>query len=487
MTLVLSHSVLCKAEPWQVFSIIAKPEDWPTLFEPCLAVDVVERANGIERICVTAKVNGEPRTWQSRRVVDHAELKIDAEMIAPLTLVAAMRTRWRIYGVGDRETLLVLEHDCDLATRVDGLVAGVETPAEAENWIRTAIDTNSATELENIRQHAEGSAGSTPGGDGLYRTSHMAICDAPADLVFPFVSDPSQWPRLFKACLSVEILPSDNKWQIAKIHADQEGRAVSWTTRRRVDVEALVVDYELLDPMPYTAAMSGRWRVVPLGPERCLLAVDRAWSIADPVAPLRGDITSIEDAAAFIARFVETNAKREMEVIAALAGDHTAGTLFIETEIDVEASADEIYHALANAAAWPSFAPHCRSLNVVYDDGVYQELLFEIETPTGAPEVFRSFRVCDRVNRRISFVQVEPPRTLERQHGGWSVEATPTGSQVTCRHYATPQRSVLAEVTGETTESGQDEAMRKMIEANSRAIVTACAAQIQARRKEQAA
>lgn len=487
MTVVLSHAILCRAEPWQVFSILATPENWPALFEPCIAVDIVERAEGIEKIAVTAMVNGQPRSWQSRRVVNQPGLKIDAEMIAPLALVAAMRTRWRVYGVGKGESLLVLEHDCDLVSKVEGLVPGVATQAEAENWIKTAIDTNSAIELENIRQNAERMTGRAPGKDGLYRASHMAICQAPAELVFPFVSDPLRWPDLFKACLAVEILSSDTEWQIFKVHADQEGTAASWTTRRRVDVNALIVDYKLIEPMPYTAAMSGRWRVVPLGPERCLLAVDRAWSIANPVVPLRGDIASIDAAAAFIARFVETNARREMEAIAAFAADHTAATLFIETAVDVEVSADKIYRALANAATWPSFVPHCQSLRVKFDDGVYQELFFEVETPTGEREVYRSFRVCDHVNHSISFVQVEPPRTLERHHGGWSVEATATGSRVTCRHFVVPRRAVVAKVTEKSNQREQDEVLRKMIEANGRALVAACVAHIRSDPKEQAA
>nr|WP_315860449.1 SRPBCC family protein [Rhizobium leguminosarum] len=324
-------------------------------------------------------------------------------------------------------------------------------------------------------------------GSGPYGSTHTAICEAPAHLVFPFISQPSHWPRIFKACLAVETLPSNDEWQLVRVHADQDGGIASWTTRRKVDADALIVDYQLVEPMPFTAAMSGRWRIVPIDQNRCLLAVDRSWSVADPVAPLREDITNVEEAAAFVARFVGTNARHEMEVITAIANDHAAAPLFVETSIDLPVSADEIYLALANAAAWPDFAPHCRSLKVSFDDGVYQEMRFEIETPSGARETFRSFRVCDRINRRISFVQIEPPQTLEHHHGLWSVETTPTGSRVTCRHFVTPKRAALAEYTGRFTQSEQDEALRQMIETNGRVIIDACAAHIRASLKEPAA
>lgn len=479
MTIVLSHALVCRAEPWRVFSIIATPEDWPALFEPCLAVDIINRTNGVEQIEVTATVNGRPHTWQSRRTLDQASLKIDAEMTAPFALVAAMRTRWRVYGLGKQESLLVLEHNCDLVPQVDGQIAGVETRVQAENWVKTAINTNSAIELENIRQHAERLIGTAKGRDGLYQASHMVICEAPADLVFPLVADPSRWPDLFKACLAVEALPSENEWQIVRIHADQGGSTTSWTTRRRVDDDAFIVDFELIDPMPYTAAMSGRWRVVPLGPEQCLLAVDRTWSIADPVAHLRSDITNTRDAAAFVAQFVETNARCEMEAIAAMAASgHTATMLFVETQVDVEVSADKIYRALVNAAAWPSFAPHCRSLRVSFDDGIHQELQFEIETLTGDKETIRSFRVCDHINRSISFVQVEPPRALDRHHGSWSIKPTANGARVTCHHFATPKQTFVAGPEAKRWKSQHDETLRKTIEANSQAIVMACVAHI---------
>ncbi|MGO6747876.1 SRPBCC family protein [Rhizobium ruizarguesonis] len=487
MTIVLSHSIVCHAEPWHVFSVIAKPEDWPVLFEPCVAVDVIERANGIERIAVTAMVNGHQQTWQSRRLVDATSLQIDVEMTDRLALVAAMRTRWRVYGTGNGQSVLVLEHECDLVSHIRGLVSGVNTSVEAERWITTAIDKNSTVELKNIRQAVERPSGMMPGADGLYRSSHATLCEAPADLVFPFVADPTRWPGLFKPCLAVETLPPDGDWNVVKIHADQGGREVSWTSRRRVNADARIVDYELADSMPYTDAMRGRWRVVPLGPRRSLLAVDRIWSIADPMAPLHEGITSSSDAAAFIARFVDTNARREMDEIAAIAADHTAAPLFIETELDVEVSADEIYAVLANASLWPAIAPHCRSLRVGFDDGVYQELCFEIETSTGEREAFRSFRVCNNAKRSISFVQVEPPGPLERHHGGWTITPTPTGARVTCRHFATPRRTTLTEVSGTTAPTQQDEALRGMIGANSKAIVMACVAHIQAGRKEQAA
>ena len=484
MTIILSHSIVCQAEPRRVFSVIARPEDWPALFEPCLAVEIIERDHGVERIAVTAMVNGEPRSWQSRRTVDEVCLRIDVEMIAPLVLVAAMRTRWRVYDLGQGQSLLVLEHDCDLVDTIGGLVAGVETPAQAKDWISSGIDSNSIVELENIRQAAEGLAAATPDADNLYRASHSVICEAPPTLIFPFVADPTRWPGLFKACTAVEVLSPDGAWDVVKIHADQAGRNVDWTTRRRVNAEALVVDYELIDPMPYTKAMSGRWRVVALGPERCLLAVERSWSIIDPVPALREEIATVAAAAAFVAGFVETNARREMEAIATIAADHTAAPLYIETEVYVDVDADAIYHTLANAGAWPTFAPHCRSLHVGFDDGVYQELLFEIETAAGEREVFRSFRNCNRVKRSISFVQVEPPRALERHHGRWQVAATPAGARVICRHFATPRRGEVADIIAAER---RDEALRKAIEANSRAIVLACEAHIKAGGRERAA
>lgn len=476
MIMNLSHSIVCYAEPQKVFSIISTPERWPSLFEPCIDVNIIERKNGIEQISVTALINGHPQTWQSRRNVNYDELQIDSEMITTLPFVASMCTRWRIYAVDNEQTLLVLEHDYEITPQIGNLISGVKNHDEAQEWIKNAIDTNSVTELKNIRDIVENFQVPKADEDEVYHASYNIVCENSAEKVFSFIADPLHWPNLFKACVSVENLTFENGWQNVKIHANQAGHHVSWVTRRKINNEALLIDYELVDPMPYTKAMKGRWRVVPLSPVRCLLAVDRSWLIDDNISNFDNNIKTQEEKINFINQFINTNTRQEMKELAFISKDHTNAPFFIETKIDVDVDAEKIYQFLKNAEEWPSFVPHCQALHVKFNDGVYQELFLDVKTSANDYEIFRTFRICNNEKKIISFVQVEPPHLLKLHHGSWNVVSTRTGARVTCLHFVTPRQPIDCHE--------QNENIRNVLEANSRNLVLACVQHIKTLQKE---
>src|SRR4051794_30847456 len=150
-----SHSVVCNAPRARVYALISRSSDWPAIFEPCEAVNVLEAGDGFEQIEITARVNGTPMTWQSRRRFLPDVFGIESTLVRPMKLVRAMTTSWRVAHINNEQCLLILEHEYDLDEEIAGQVDGVNTRREAERFIDTAIDTNSRTELGNIKQAVE--------------------------------------------------------------------------------------------------------------------------------------------------------------------------------------------------------------------------------------------------------------------------------------------------------------------------------------------
>jgi len=57
-----SNSIVCNASQEAVYAVICDSQNWPTLFEPCQAVEALQRDASGEHIRVTALVGGTPMT-----------------------------------------------------------------------------------------------------------------------------------------------------------------------------------------------------------------------------------------------------------------------------------------------------------------------------------------------------------------------------------------------------------------------------------------
>ncbi len=91
-----------------------------------------------------------------------------------------------------------------------------------------------------------------------------------------------------------------------------------------------------------------------------------------------------------------------------------------ETSTIIERDTEAVYQALFYLEGWSKLLPHVKAVNVLYDDGRYQEFTMTVtsETDAGTLKV-RSVRLCDQVNRQIGFFQPEPPPFLKHHAGGW--------------------------------------------------------------------
>jgi ribosome-associated toxin RatA of RatAB toxin-antitoxin module len=383
-----------------------------------------------------------------------------------------MSTTWRVITLNSEQSLLLLEHDYSLCDEVTGQVAGVVTRADAERFIGGAIDANSEIELGNIKAAVERVADHGSGRD--YHASHTVICAAPADSVYRLIRDTGNWPLIFDACLGATRLEGDATSELVRIEAIQDDRRVSWDTRRRYFDAIHRIDYHLPVPMPFVESMRGQWRVVPLGPERCLLTVDRSWRMLADVTGIRPGIDAVAHAAEFVGTFVRNNAEAEMLSIRAFVEDRTDGLTSVTTRFRVPHAPDEVFAVFADVAAWPQVLPQCESLSMCYDDAMHQDFVMRVRTPRGAG-TSRYIRHCDDQALTIEYSMPEPGTVLLHRHqGSWRVRSVEGGSEVITR------RTVLLNDETCTAEFGTRDArlhkrrVRELLEQDSRMTVEAC-------------
>jgi aromatase len=141
----VEHDITIAAPAAAVYELIADVENWPRIFPPTIYVDYVERAGNEERIRIWATANGEPKNWTSRRTLDPEGLRIEFRQEVSTPPVASMGGTWVIEPLTDNSSRVRLLHE----------YRAVDDSPEGLSWIDAAVDRNSRSELEALRQNVE--------------------------------------------------------------------------------------------------------------------------------------------------------------------------------------------------------------------------------------------------------------------------------------------------------------------------------------------
>lgn len=103
-----------------------------------------------------------------------------------------------------------------------------------------------------------------------------------------------------------------------------------------------------------------------------------------------------------------------------------------QASLCMNVSPEKVYDSIFNMKDWPSKLPHVKKIEVLYDDGMYQEFFMHVASDKGLIKV-RSIRRCTH-NQSILFFQPIPPTFLKHHSGGWKFEPNDKGCLVTTWH-----------------------------------------------------
>ncbi|MDP1609097.1 MAG: phosphopantetheine-binding protein [Chlamydiales bacterium] len=104
----------------------------------------------------------------------------------------------------------------------------------------------------------------------------------------------------------------------------------------------------------------------------------------------------------------------------------------VEVSLKINCLAEEAYKAIYEMEKWPEKLPHVKRIETLYNDGVYQEFLMDVQSDTGMIQV-RSIRRC-LINEEITFFQPNPPKFLKHHCGGWSFQKEGSACQIKTWH-----------------------------------------------------
>jgi ribosome-associated toxin RatA of RatAB toxin-antitoxin module len=149
------HTVTVSAPLDLVWQILLDVEGYGDIFPPTQRVDLLESGDGYQIARLFVEVNGELNSWTSRRDIDSGRHVIAYRQLETAPIVGRMGGEWRAFALAPDRTQLVLTHDFEVRSAVDGLVAGRYAPNEAERLLCAAVERNSVADLNAVKSEAE--------------------------------------------------------------------------------------------------------------------------------------------------------------------------------------------------------------------------------------------------------------------------------------------------------------------------------------------
>jgi hypothetical protein len=121
------------------------------------------------------------------------------------------------------------------------------------------------------------------------------------------------------------------------------------------------------------------------------------------------------------------------EVLEQKISHELAKSFSLTEEIYIRAEPKRLSQALWAVENWKDLLPHIEDIQVIYDDGTFQEFWMTVRGVDSSVIKVRSVRKCE--SERIRFFQPEPPSFLKEHRGEWTWKgAKHGGTGVTTKH-----------------------------------------------------
>lgn len=178
-----THTTRIAAPVERVYALIADATRWPAVFGPTVHLEHLDRTGQDERFQIWATVNGTVATWTSKRHLDPVGASVRFDQERSQAPVATMGGEWSFRpDCSGNGCEVVLEHH----------FSAVDDDPAAIEWISTALDRNSESELGALRRIAE--LGHPPE-DILFSFEDVVHTAGPVQDAYEFLLRGDLWPQ----------------------------------------------------------------------------------------------------------------------------------------------------------------------------------------------------------------------------------------------------------------------------------------------------
>lgn len=311
---------------------------------------------------------------------------------------------------------------------------------------------------------------------------HEITVRAPAAAVYRLIADVENWPSLFPPTVHVDHVEQGDalgsRDERIRIWATTGDEVRNWTSRRRLDPNALRIDFRQEVSTPPVAAMGGAWIVEPLSEEQCRVRLLHDYrAVGDDPASLD-----------LIESVMDRNSDSELAALktnAELATSPPSKGLLMSFEdtVRIAAPAKDVYDFLNEAGLWADRLPHVAKVSLLEASPGTQVLVMDTVADDGSVHTTSSVRVCFP-HHRIVYKQLTLPALLTLHTGRWQLdEDDHGGTVVSARHTVAISPDHIAGALG--PDAGSEQArtfVRNALGGNSRATLDHAKEHVERRR-----
>jgi len=288
------HAIDVGAPAEAVYGVISDVAAWPRRFAPTVHVQYLARDGREERIAIWATANGEVKTWVSRRVLDPEALRIEFRQEVSQPPVAAMGGTWTVQRVSEHACRVLLSHD----------FRAVPDDPDAAQWIRRAIDRNSAQELAGIKTLAECGARDA---ELLLSFEDEVRIEAGAGDVYRFLYRAADWPTLLPHVSRLDLTESAPGVQSMEMDTVAADGSVHTTASVRICFPENLIVYKQTAVPRLMTLHTGEWRLAERDGGVLAVAVHTVSVNREAIEPVLGAGSTVADAHAYLRRVLGAN------------------------------------------------------------------------------------------------------------------------------------------------------------------------------------
>lgn len=265
---------------------------------------------------------------------------------------------------------------------------------------------------------------------------HSIEINSSIENAFQICADVQNWPNYFPPCKKVKILNQSEYQQLVEITATANDSEMTWQSQREIDSNSYTIHFSQIKPSPLLKQMEGAWRLYPLM-DGVLVSLEHKFEVNEVINTDISGVNNKEDAIQYMETTIRSNSTKELEALKKIleTSDSMAFGLcssFHETQL-IPKPVNEVFQLLKDIKKWPLWIPHCRKIEVLYDDDMFQEFSMQVKTQEKI-ETLRSIRHCQEPYS-IHYFQPNPPEVLTQHHGRWCLEAIEDQTLLISEHY----------------------------------------------------
>ncbi|GHD55034.1 aromatase/cyclase [Streptomyces galbus] len=245
-----THTVEVAAPAGVVFAVLADATKLPLYFSPYVHAERLQFDGATERLRLWTLVDGQLKSWTSRRHLDAVRRRIDFRQEPPAAPLTSMSGTLQVTEHGPRRTELQLRYHY-----------GVDAARPADRaWAERAAHDTSRTQLAELKSYAE----RWNRLDDLVLSFEEAVrVHGPAELVYDFLYRAGDWPDLVPHVTRADLREDTPGVQHMTVETLTEYGCHSTDSVRICFPHAGRIVHKQTVPHVLLEAHTGEWSVVP--------------------------------------------------------------------------------------------------------------------------------------------------------------------------------------------------------------------------------